>query len=81
MLYKYFNFLSNFHNYVGECCICRILYFKFKVIEKLLDIGKFTRKVQGSAILYTEEVIIGHIDVDTIIIYFAYLNGRKNCFI
>ena len=55
--------------------------FKFKVIEKVLDIGKVTRKVQGSAILYTEEVIIGHIDVDTIIIYFAYLNGRRNCFI
>jgi hypothetical protein len=81
MWYQYFNFLSNFHNYVSECCICRILFFKFIIIEKLFDIGKVTRKVQGSSHFIHLEVIIGHIDVDTIIIDFAYLNCSKNCFI
>ena len=65
--------------------LVNVAYVEFYIsnlkIEKQLDIGKVTRKVQRSAILYTEEVIIGHINVDTIIIYFAYLNGRRNCFI
>jgi hypothetical protein len=52
-----------------------------KLLKNYLISAKSQEKFKGLAILYTEEVIIGHIDVDTIIIYFAYLNGRRNCFI
>jgi hypothetical protein len=56
------------------------MFFKFKIIEKLLEIVNVTR-LNGQTILYVENDMMEHIEVDTIISDFSSKNARRNCLV
>lgn len=56
------------------------IFSKLKLLKNYLRSTMSQEKFNGLAILYIEKVITGHIDVDTIIVDFAYISARKNFF-